>query len=198
MCRVSRALRESPLRPPARRLRAAAPQGGARRPRLGRALHVCGDEVGHRDDLGVALVGLGLLRVERVDVRVHQHVGQHQILEALDAALRARLVVVLEGLEEVGVRLFPLALRHEHFAAALANHAHDARVRDRALDLQRLRVEVRELLGVLGRGVQLDLERVHLEQLRPLPLVVRPVLGLSGEARARRAGAAGRGAGGAA
>lgn len=40
-------------------------------------------------------------------------------------------------LEEVGGRLRPGALLHVHLAAALADHAHDARVRDGRLDGQR-------------------------------------------------------------
>lgn len=34
------------------------------------------DEVRHGEDLGVVLVGFRFLRVERVDVRLHEHVRQ--------------------------------------------------------------------------------------------------------------------------
>ena len=47
------------------------------------------------------------------------------------------LVVRLERLEEVGGCLRPGALVHVHFAAALADHAHDAGVGDRGADRQR-------------------------------------------------------------
>lgn len=77
------------------------------------------DQVRDGKDLGVVLVGLGLLRVERVDGRLHEHVGQHQVLEARGAPRAARLVVVLEGLEEVRVRLLVLLLAQVHLAAAL-------------------------------------------------------------------------------
>ena len=66
------------------------------------------DEVGHGQDLGVALVRLGLGRRERVNLRLHEHVGEHEVLEALDAARAAGLVVVFERLEKVLVRLVPL------------------------------------------------------------------------------------------
>jgi len=38
------------------------------------------------------------LGVEGVHVALHEHGGQHQVLEALDAAHRPRLIVVLERL----------------------------------------------------------------------------------------------------
>ena len=38
---------------------------------------VGGDEVSHGYDLVVVLVGFGLLGVEGVDPRLHQHVRQH-------------------------------------------------------------------------------------------------------------------------
>eukprot|EP00965_Chrysotila_dentata_P109931 3632295-Pleurochrysis_carterae.AAC.1 len=44
------------------------------------------------------------LRVEWVDVRVHQHVGEDEVLETLHAAADARLVVVLEGLPSTRAR----------------------------------------------------------------------------------------------
>lgn len=52
-------------------------------------------------------------------------------------ACPAHLVVRLEGLEEVGGGVRPHALVHVHLAAALADDAHDARVRDGRLDGQR-------------------------------------------------------------
>ena len=66
------------------------------------------DELGHCLDLRVVLVRLRLLGVERVDSRLHQHVRQHQHLQAVDPARAARLVIVLERLKEVLVRLLPL------------------------------------------------------------------------------------------
>lgn len=69
-------------------------------------------------------------------------------LEALYPAVRPRLVVILERLEEVGGGLGPLALRHVHLAAALADDAHDARVRNGGLDGQRLLVQL--LAGRVG------------------------------------------------
>ena len=58
------------------------------------------------------------LRVEGVDVAVGEHGGHDEVLEALHAPLHARLVVVLEGLEEVVARALPLALAHVHLAWA--------------------------------------------------------------------------------
>lgn len=66
------------------------------------------DEIRHRLDLGVVLVWLRLLTVERVDLAARQHVRKHEILEHLDPLLRTRLVVVLERLEEVLTRTIPL------------------------------------------------------------------------------------------
>lgn len=66
------------------------------------------DEVRHRLDLGVVLVRLRLLAVERVDLAAREHVREHEVLEHLDPLRRARLVVVLEGLEEVLARAVPL------------------------------------------------------------------------------------------
>lgn len=71
--------------------------------------------------------------------RVRGHV---RVLEALDAALRPGLIVVLERVEEVGGGLLPDALRHVHLAAALVDDAHDAWVRNCALDLQRPLVQL--------------------------------------------------------
>mmetsp|Transcript_37145 Transcript_37145/g.116912 ORF Transcript_37145/g.116912 Transcript_37145/m.116912 type:complete len:233 (+) Transcript_37145:46-744(+) len=87
-------------------------------------------QVGHGQDLGVVLVRLGLLGVERVDLRLHEHVGEHEVLEALDAPLVPCLIVVLERLEEVRRRVVPHALRHVHLAPALADDPHDAGVGD--------------------------------------------------------------------
>mmetsp|Transcript_6199 Transcript_6199/g.18622 ORF Transcript_6199/g.18622 Transcript_6199/m.18622 type:complete len:271 (+) Transcript_6199:155-967(+) len=103
-------------------------------------VHVRGEQVGHREDLGVVLVRLGLLRVEGRDVRVHEHVGEDEVLEALDPPPHPGLVVVLEGVEKVVARRLPLAERHVHLAAALSDHAHDLGVGDSRLDLQRLLV----------------------------------------------------------
>ena len=82
-------------------------------------------QIGHRDDLRVVLVGLRLLRVEWIDVRLHEHRRQHQVLEAGGAPRVARLVVVLERLEEVDVRLFEGALAQVHLAAAFCNRRID-------------------------------------------------------------------------
>mmetsp|Transcript_58376 Transcript_58376/g.133956 ORF Transcript_58376/g.133956 Transcript_58376/m.133956 type:complete len:410 (+) Transcript_58376:422-1651(+) len=141
--------------------------------------HVRRDQIGHRHNLGVVLVRLRLLRIERVDVRIHEHVGEDEVLEALHSPCDTRLVVILERLKKVVPRLFPLALRHVHLATTLSDHAHDLGMRYGGLDLQRLLVEQLQLLVVLGGGVHLDLERIHLEQLRALPQVIRTVLALA-------------------
>lgn len=78
---------------------------------------------------------------------------EHEVLEHRDALCAAGLIVREKGLEEVDLRQRPLlcsgvsevlpapapsrTLGHVHLAAALANHAHDARVRDGALDAER-------------------------------------------------------------
>uniref|UniRef100_A0A1I8GPP9 RNA polymerase beta subunit n=1 Tax=Macrostomum lignano TaxID=282301 RepID=A0A1I8GPP9_9PLAT len=136
---------------------------------------VGGHQAGHGGDLGVVAVGLGLLTVQRVDAHLAQHAGEHQVLQALDAARAAGLVVVFERLEEVGVRLLELGLAQVHLAAALANDAHDERVRDGRLDVQRLVVQVLQLLVVLLQGVHLDLQGEDLQQvgLEPQPVVLR-------------------------
>lgn len=57
------------------------------------------DQVGHGQHLPIILVGLGLLGIEGVHIALHQHVGQNQILEALDASHCASLIIVLECLQ---------------------------------------------------------------------------------------------------
>ena len=61
--------------------------------------------------------------------------GGESVLETLDPPLHAGLVVVLEGLEEVVARLFKVALRYVHLAAALADDPHNLGVRDGRFDL---------------------------------------------------------------
>lgn len=56
--------------------------------------------------------------------------GCHHSLEARNSALAADLLVLHEGLPELGVRALPIALIAVHLAPALANHRHRARVID--------------------------------------------------------------------
>ncbi len=57
-------------------------------------------QVGHGLDLRVVLVGLGLLGIERIHLALHQHVGQDQILQRLDASPLTCLVITLECLQD--------------------------------------------------------------------------------------------------
>lgn len=66
------------------------------------------DEVSHGLDLGIVLVGLGLLTVERVDLTACQHVGEDEVLEHLDTLRRAGFIVVAEGFEKVFACAVPL------------------------------------------------------------------------------------------
>ena len=75
-------------------------------------------------------------------------------LEALYPPLCAGLIVVLEGVEEVSGRLRPAPLCHVHLAATLVDDAHDAGVRDGALDGQSLLVQLLEGRGRAGQGAQ--------------------------------------------
>lgn len=68
---------------------------------------------------------------------------------------------------------------HVHLAAALADDAHDARVRNCGLDAQRLHVELLQLLRVLLLREDLDLQRVHLQQLCSLLQVIPPSFSLT-------------------
>jgi hypothetical protein len=61
-------------------------------------LHSSFPQQPQRRYLWVLLVWLGLLRIEGVHLALHEHVGQHHVLEALHATHVARLVVVLERL----------------------------------------------------------------------------------------------------
>lgn len=109
----------------------------------------------------------------------YAHVGQHQVLEARGASRRAGLVVVLERLEEIGVRLLELILAKVHLATALANHTHDQRMGNRRFDVQRLLVQCLQFLVVLLRRVHLDLQCVDLQQLGALLQVVLALVVLS-------------------
>jgi hypothetical protein len=51
---------------------------------------------------------LGLLRIKRVDLTPHQHIGKNEVLEDLDSLRRPRLVELLERLEEVCRSLRPI------------------------------------------------------------------------------------------
>ena len=84
---------------------------------------VGGHQVCHGEDLRIVLVGLGLLRVERVDAGLHEHVGEDEVLQTGRAPGTAGLIVVLEGLEEVGVGLLELGLAEVHFPATFSNHS---------------------------------------------------------------------------
>ena len=57
---------------------------------------VGGNQVGHGQDLRVVLVGFGLLGVKRIDSRLHQHVGQDQVLQTRCSSRGAGLVVILQ------------------------------------------------------------------------------------------------------
>ena len=137
---------------------------------------ISGHQVGHGQDLGVVLVRFGLLGIEGIDVRLHQHIGQDQVLETSGSAWRPRLVVVLERLEEISVRFLEFHLTEMHFAAAFTNHAQDDRMRNGRLDVQRLVVQRLQLFVVFLSGVHLDLQGVNLQQLRPFLQVVLALL----------------------
>lgn len=76
------------------------------------------DQIGHRENLRIVLVGFSLLRIEGIDVRLHEHVGQHQVLEAHRTSQIPGFVIVFEGLEEVSVRVLELTLAQVHLATA--------------------------------------------------------------------------------
>jgi hypothetical protein len=79
------------------------------------------DQIGHGQNLGVVFKRLRLLTVEGVDVGLHEHVRQYQVLEARRPSRRSALVVVLERFEEICVRLLELTLAQMHLPAALCN-----------------------------------------------------------------------------
>ena len=82
-------------------------------------------------------------------------------------------------LKEVGRGIGPYALVHVHLAAALADDAHHARVRNGALDAQRARVQLLKALVVALLRGYLDLQRIHLQQLGALFQVVASLLTLT-------------------
>ena len=84
-----------------------------------------------------------------------------------------RLVVILERLEKVRRRRVPVALRHVHLAATLADDPQDVRVRNRARHRERALIQLLQLLVVLLLREHLNLNRVHLKKLRA-PRLVRP------------------------
>ena len=88
-------------------------------------------------------------------------------------------------LKEVSGSFLPVPLVHVHLAAALPDDAHDAWVGDGALDGEGLHVQLLQLLGVLLGTVQLNLQRVHFQQLRALLQVVCAILRLAGPAGGR-------------
>ena len=59
----------------------------------------------------------------------------------------------------------PSPVPEVHLAAALPDDAQDERVGDGGLDVEGLVVQRLQLLVILLRGVHLDLQRVHLQQL---------------------------------
>lgn len=61
-----------------------------------------------------------------------------------------------------------------------SNHSHDERVWYGGLDVQRLFVEGLQFLVILLLRVHLDLQGVHLQQLRPLLDVIDTLLRLTG------------------
>mmetsp|Transcript_11885 Transcript_11885/g.30096 ORF Transcript_11885/g.30096 Transcript_11885/m.30096 type:complete len:360 (-) Transcript_11885:417-1496(-) len=137
------------------------------------------DQIRHGQHLWVVLVGLGLLRIKRVHLRLHQHIRKHQILEALDSSADGGLVVSLEGLEEVGGGALKGALAHVHLPPALPDHPEDPRVRNRTLDRQRQVVQLLQLLIVLLLSVHLNFDGVDFEELGALLHVVRAVVPLA-------------------
>lgn len=56
--------------------------------------------------------------------RLHQHVGEDEVLEASCSSGTSGLVIILEGLEEVGVSFVELVLPQVHLAAALPDHTY--------------------------------------------------------------------------
>lgn len=69
-------------------------------------LLVCIDQVGHSQHLPIVLVRLGLLSIKGVHAALHQHVGQHQILETLYSPHRTSFIVVFERLSEEACQRF--------------------------------------------------------------------------------------------
>ena len=76
------------------------------------------------------------LRIKRIDLRTHQHIGQHQVLETLNPTRTTRLIIILEGFEKVRMRLFPAGFGHVHLAAALSDNSHYSWMRNGSLDVQ--------------------------------------------------------------
>lgn len=65
-----------------------------------------------------------LLRVKGVDPRLHQHVGEDEVLQTRGSPRAAGLVVVLESLKEVCVRLLKLPFSEVHFPSTLWRMIH--------------------------------------------------------------------------
>jgi hypothetical protein len=100
----------------------------------------------------------------------------HQILSK---SWLVKFEVWVHDLKEIGGGFGPDPLVHVHLPAAFPDDAHDARVGDGTLHLQRPLIKLLELLVVLQLGVHLDFQGVHFEQLRPLFHVVHPVFPLT-------------------
>lgn len=62
----------------------------------------------HRRNLAIALVRLGLLAVERVDLALGEHVREDEVLEDLDPLRRPGFVVGFERFEEVDLGFGPV------------------------------------------------------------------------------------------
>ena len=79
--------------------------------------------MGHCPFRALLTAKIGHLRIEGVDARLHEHVGENKVLEAGRPPGTAAFVVILERFEEVGMRFLELALSQVHLAAAFPDHA---------------------------------------------------------------------------
>lgn len=66
-----------------------------------------------------------LLRVERVDSWLHQHVGQHQVLQAGCPPRASRFIVIFKRLKKICVSFLELALPQMHLSSALYKRDED-------------------------------------------------------------------------
>ena len=81
------------------------------------------NERSHDGDFFILAKRFHLLRVERVDFALHEHVCQNQIFQALYASIATGFVVRFERFEKIRRRVFPVALYHVHLPTALSNNA---------------------------------------------------------------------------
>lgn len=97
----------------------------------------------------------------------------------MKGALLVESIGYRRDLKEVGGSLRPDALMHVHLAAALADDAHNAWVRDSALYCQRPAVQLLQPLCVLQLCVHLYFQCIHFQQLCALLQIILAVLSLA-------------------